>query len=304
MRKIYLLSLVLLFTAVVFFLFTFLSPDSVASNEGVFNENTHQCVVQSPAIPAKVDFAGEKAPLDVLSVKEKLDRELLVNTFFHSSTIQLIKRANRWFPVIEPILKKNNIPDDFKYLALIESGFQNNESPRGAAGFWQFMEKTAQEYKMEVNSYVDERYNVEISTQKACEYFLDSFEEYQNWTLVAAAYNAGKRRISESIEKQKTNDYYDLYLNDETSRYVFRILAIKTIFNDPLLYGFDIKKTDLYPVLITRDIAVDTAIGNLIDFALSQGISYRNLKELNPWFRANYLTNNSGKLYTIKLPNN
>lgn len=302
MRKIYLLSLVLLFTAAIIIMFTFSSSDSVASNDEGFIENTPQCVVKSPPIPAKVNFAGEKAPLNVYSVRERLDRELLVNTFFHSSTIQLLKRANRWFPVIEPILKKNNIPNDFKYLALIESGFMDIESPRGAAGFWQFMEKTAQEYKMEVNQYVDERYNVELATFRACEYLNDSYDEYQNWTLVAAAYNAGKRRISESIEKQKTNDYYELYLNEETSRYIFRILAIKTIFEDPTLYGFDLKKDDLYPVLKIREITVDTAISNLVDFALAQDISYRNLKELNPWLRANYLTNKSGKLYTIKLP--
>ncbi|MEZ5083929.1 MAG: lytic transglycosylase domain-containing protein [Bacteroidales bacterium] len=302
MRKIYLLSIVLLFAAAVFMMFTFSSSESVASDDGEFDLNDQQFSATSPPIPVKVDFAGEDAPLNLYSVREYLDRELLVNTYFHSSTIQLLKCSNRWFPVIEPILKENNIPDDFKYLALIESGFLNVKSPRGAAGFWQFMEKTAKEYKLEVNDYVDERYNLELATTKACEYLADSFEEYQNWTLVAAAYNAGNRRISESIEQQKTNDYYDLYLNEETSRYVFRILAIKTIFNDPLLYGFDIKKTDLYPVLNTKEITVDTAISNLVDFALAQGISYRNLKELNPWLRTNYLTNKSGKLYTIKLP--
>jgi len=232
LRKIVLLSTVLVFiltfTAIIMF-----SGEGSAIAEVVNKNDTKPVLtITSPSLPASVNFADEKAPLDVFYVKEGLDREMLVNSYWHSSTILLLKRANRWFPVIEPILKENNIPEDFKYLALIESGFTKVVSPRGAAGFWQFMEKTAREYKLEVNSYVDERYNVEKATVAACKYFLESYEKYNNWTLVAASYNAGPRRISESLEKQKTNSYYDLYLNEETTRYIYRILAIKTIYEN------------------------------------------------------------------------
>ncbi|MCF8369819.1 MAG: lytic transglycosylase domain-containing protein [Bacteroidales bacterium] len=299
----YLLATVLLLISVgIFALFSFSSLDH--SNKDNDGNTVHQqdAVITSPPLPKKINFAGEPAPLQLTHVIENLDREILVNTYFHSSTIQMIKRANRWFPVIEPVLAKYNIPDDFKYLALVESGFLNVESPMGAAGFWQFMEKTAREYGMEVNDYVDERYNLELSTEKACEYLQDSFEEYQNWTLVAAAYNAGKRRITQSIEQQKTSDYYDLYLNEETTRYVYRILAIKIILNSPKTYGFDIKPAELYPPQKVYFLEITTPIENLLDFALEHDISYRELKYFNPWLRSNYLKNQSGKLYRIKLP--
>jgi hypothetical protein len=258
--------------------------------------------VHPPDIPTNISFAGEKALIDLFYVRESLDRELLVNTYWHSSTILMLKRANRWFPVIEPILKKNNIPDDFKYLALTESGFLNVVSPKGATGFWQFLEKTAKEYGLEINDYVDERYNVEKSTEAACRYFLDSYEEYQNWTLVGAAYNAGKRRITESLEQQKTDNYYDLYLNDETSRYIYRIMAIKIICENPAAYGFMLDLKDLYPVVKLKKLMVDQPIPNLVDFAIDHNITYKLLKEFNPWLRSDKLLNSTGKQYYISLP--
>ncbi|MBN2174297.1 MAG: lytic transglycosylase domain-containing protein [Bacteroidales bacterium] len=256
----------------------------------------------TPEIPTHASFADEKAPLDHLLVREKLDREFLVNTYWHTSTILLIKRANRWFPVIEPILKKNNIPDDFKYLALIESGLTNVVSPKGATGFWQFMEDTAKEYGLEVNDNVDERYNVEKSTEAACRYLQDVFEEYKSWTLVAAAYNAGNRRIAESLEKQKTNNYYDLHLNEETARYVFRILSIKTIYENPTRYGFYLRESDLYPVIPSEIIEVDYSLPDLGSFASEHQINYQILKEFNPWLRSGQLPAKAGKTYRIKIP--
>lgn len=299
LNKIFLLSTVLLFSITVFTLLMF-SGDSKASEE-VLDEKVPLQNVTPPTLPAELSFSGESVPLDIFYVRESLDRELLVNTYWHSSTILLIKRANRWFPVIEPILEKNNIPEDFKYLALIESGFTKVVSPKGAAGFWQFLEKTAREYKLEVNSHVDERYHVEKATEAASAYFLESYENFGNWTLVAASYNAGKRRISESLAKQQTDNYYSLYLNQETSRYVFRILAIKNIFENIETFGFDIKKDELYPVIRTKNIEISTSINNLASFAKENGMNYRMLKELNPWLKSSSLPVTAGKSYEIKL---
>jgi len=258
--------------------------------------------VHSVVIPKKLNFADESVPLDVFYVKESLDRELLVNTYWHSSSLMLFKRANRWFPVIEPILKKNGIPDDFKYLALIESGLQNVSSPAGAKGFWQFLKNTGREYGLEVNSGIDERLNVEKSTEAACRYLNNSYEKYGDWTLVASAFNAGNRRINQALEKQKVDSYYDLLLNDETSRYLFRILAIKTIFNDPETYGFQLTDQDLYPPIPTQTVTVKKTIKDLVRFAQDHNITYKTLKYFNPWILKDYLPNRSRRTYIIKIP--
>jgi len=258
--------------------------------------------VHSVVIPEKLNFADESVPLEVFYVKESLDRELLVNTYWHSSSLMLFKRANRWFPVIEPILKKNGIPDDFKYLALIESGLQNVSSPAGAKGFWQFLKNTGREYGLEVNSGIDERLNVEKSTEAACQYLNDSYERYADWTLVASAFNAGNRRITQALEKQKVDSYYDLLLNDETSRYLFRILAIKTIFNDPETYGFQLTDQDLYPPIPTQTVTVKKTIKDLVGFAKDHNITYKTLKYFNPWILKDYLPNRSRRTYIIKIP--
>jgi len=256
----------------------------------------------APEIPDELYFAGEKVPLDRYYVKEGLDRELLVNTYWHTSTLLLFKRANRWFPVIEPILKENDIPEDFKYLALIESGLTNAVSPSGAKGFWQFLEGTAKDYGLELDEQVDERYHVVKSTEAACDYLRDAYERYENWTLVAAAYNAGQNRIEEEIELQMVDNYYDLYLNEETSRYVFRVLAVKTIFNNPTRYGFHLDEEDLYPPIPTREVVVDQNIDDLRAYSIELGINYRVLKEMNPWLRKDYLKLKNGNKYVILVP--
>ena len=254
--------------------------------------------------PSEIMFAGEKVPLEEPEVYERLDREIHSNAYFHSNTILYLKKANRWFPVIEPILKENGIPDDFKYLALIESGLQNIVSPAGAAGYWQFMKATGKEYGLEINGEGDERYHIEKATKAACHYLKDAYDLYGNWALVAASYNAGKGRISSELERQKAGSYFDLLLVEETGRYVFRILAVKNIFENPQKYGFNIRKADLYSALDYKTVTVDSTITSFADFAKQHNISYKILKHFNPWLRESYLNNSSKTSYEIKLPTN
>jgi len=256
----------------------------------------------SSYFPAAANFAGEATPLKISDVKERLDRELIVNINLHASTILAIKRANRAFPVIEPILKKNGIPDDFKYLAVIESGLVNAVSGAGARGVWQFMPETAKERGMEVNDFVDERYSLEKSTQAACSYLLNAKAKFGTWTLAAASYNGGIAGVNKQIDIQKESNYYDLLLTEETSRYVFRILALKEIMKNPDKYGFSLDKEELYPLLPTRKIVVDSTILDLADFAKAQGINYKILKIHNPWLRDRKLDNPTNKKYTIEIP--
>jgi len=258
--------------------------------------------VYTVKVPQEANFAGEQLPLEVFYVREYLDRELIVNTYFHSSTILLFKRSNRWFPVIEPILAANNIPDDFKYLALIESGLQNVTSPAGAKGYWQFLKHTAREYGLEVNNDIDERYNVEKSTMAACSYLNESYEKYQDWTLVAAAYNAGNRRITQELERQKVDSYYDLLLNEETARYVFRIVAVKTLFENPEKYGFFPSDMELYPPIPSETLTINETVKDLVDFAHDHNINYKTLKYFNPWLLKDYLPNRSRRTYHLKIP--
>lgn len=256
----------------------------------------------SQYFPIAVDFAGEKAPLQIADVKERFDRELLVNANLHSSTILIIKRANRAFPIIEPILKKYGVPDDFKYLAVIESALTNAVSASGAKGVWQFMPETAKEKGMEVNDGVDERYHLQKATEAACKYLLVAKEKFGNWTLAAASYNGGMNGVNTKISEQKVSDYYDLLLTDETSRYVFRILALKEIMQHPNLYGFDVSKDELYENIPTKTLEIDSSITDLALFAKAQGINYKILKIHNPWLRDKKLSNPTKKKYQIEIP--
>jgi hypothetical protein len=252
--------------------------------------------------PTEVDFAGEKAPLQISDVRERLDRELLINANLDATTALIIKRANRVFPIIEPILAKYGVPDDFKYLAVIESGLVNAVSSAGARGVWQFMPETAKEKGMEVNDIVDERYHLEKSTEAACRYLLAAKEKFGSWTLAAASYNGGMNGITKRIEEQKVTNYYDLALTEETSRYVFRILALKEIMRQPAKYGFSIYTSDLYTQIPTKKVAVDSSITDLTGFAISQGINYKILKIHNPWLRDKKLVNPTKKRYEIEIP--
>lgn len=305
-KRIYLVSAIIgmlsaLMVVVSFSFITKKNPGQ-AENEAYREVITEKYRIFSLPLPEKLDFAGEPVPMHQFDIREKLDRELLINTYWHSNSLLSIKRAQRWFPVIEPILAENNIPDDFKYLALIESGFVNVVSPAGASGFWQFIPETGKSYGLEINDVVDERYHVEKSTRAACHYLQDAFDQYNSWTMAAASYNMGIAGPRKQMERQKQNSYYDLLLNDETSRYVFRILAMKEIVNHADQYGFVIRPADLYEPLQFRTITVDSSITNIAEFAKSFGVSYKDLKLHNPWLRDNYLKNRDKKFYEIKIP--
>ncbi len=269
------------------------------NHEGDFKTNYN---IYSLPTPQKLTFAGEIVPTDILDVKERLDRELLVNTYWQSQTVLFLKRANRYFPIIEPILKKNGVPDDFKYLAIIESGLENVVSPAGATGFWQIMKGTATDFGLEVNGYVDERYNLELATQFACDYLNEAYTKFGSWTLAAASYNMGMNGLKSQLQRQKTNNYYDLLFVTETSRYVFRILAVKQILSHYDYYGFHVRPQDLYPAVKTSYFEVDSSIESLADFAYDNKINYKLLKTLNPWLRETKLPNTKQKKYKIKLP--
>ena len=258
--------------------------------------------VEALDIPNVMTFAGERVPLQDTDVRERLDREIHVNTYWHSNMLLMIKKANRFFSEIEPLLKKYNLPDDFKYLAVAESGLDNVTSHAGASGFWQFMKATGKEYGLEINNYVDERYNLELATKVAAQYLINSKELFGSWTNAAAAYNAGNAGITKQMKRQDATDYYSLLLNSETGRYVFRILAFKEILSNPEKYGFYVDQQDLYQAIPTKTIIIDTPVEDFAKFAKQQGINYKILKIHNPWLRDTYLKNASGKAYSIKIP--
>ncbi len=269
------------------------------------NKPTNDYNVYAISMPESMDFAGESVPLDNPDIRERMDRELLVNTYWQSNGLLIIKRANKYFPIIEPLLEKYGLPDDFKYLAVAESALQNNRSPAGAAGFWHFMKGTGREYGLEINDYVDERYNLEKATKVAAEYLKNSKKKFGSWTLAAAAYNAGNGGVQKQINRQQaSNYYYDLLLNNETSRYIFRILAFKEILSNPKKYGFNFQEKDLYNHIPTYKVKVDTAVTDFASFAKQFGINYKILKIHNPWLRDTYLKNASRKEYYIEIPEN
>ncbi len=265
-------------------------------------ESWQPFVAVSYDLPEKISFAGEPVPIDLSDVYERLDKELQINVYLHSSTLFLLKRANRWFPKMEEILKANGIPDDFKYLPLIESALLNATSPKDAVGYWQILESSGKELGLEINKEVDERYDPIKSTEAACKYLKKAYAKFGNWTLVAASYNRGVAGVSGELKNQRVNNYYDLHMNDETSRYVFRILAIKEIFENPVKYGFKLKPQHLYQAEALKHVEVDESIKDLVAFAQSQGSNYKLLKRHNPWLRQNKLTVKRGKKYQIALP--
>lgn len=254
------------------------------------------------SVPDSVSFAGEAMPLMNFDTRESLDRELNATAFRHGSTILTIKRAGRYFSEIEKILKANGIPDDFKYLACAESDLSNAVSPAGATGFWQIMEATGKENGLTINREVDDRYNLEKSTQFACDYFKRAYERYGSWTMAAASYNNGFNGLSEQVDIQKETSYYDLLLNEETARYIFRVVALKLIMSDPSGYGFDIPAEDIYKPVPYAEVSVDTSVTSFEQFARQFDTNYKILKFLNPWLRKPFLTNSNGKKYVIRVP--
>ena len=259
-------------------------------------------LVHDIELPETMEFCGENVPLDRFYVRESLERELMVNTYRHASTILLLKRTTRWFPVIEPILRKNNLPKDFVYLAMIESDLTNAVSPSKAVGFWQFLEGTGKQYSLEIYKEVDMRYHQEKETQAACDFLNELHTKFGSWTLAAAAYNCGNGRISKVLEEQRVDSYYDMQLPEETQRYMFRILALKLITENPEKYGYQISDNGWYPPYETKTVTVTESIPNLVDFAYEQGTNYKMLKYYNPWLRSNSLTISAGNSYDIKIP--
>ena len=253
-------------------------------------------------LPETMEFCGEQVPLDRFYVREALEREILVNTYRHATNILLLKRTTRWFPVIEPILRKNNLPEDFKYLAMIESDLTNAVSPSKAVGFWQFLEGTGKQYKLEIYKEVDMRYHQEKETQAACDFLNDLYKRFGSWTLAAAAYNCGGGKVSRTIEEQHVTSYYDMLLPAETERYIYRILALKLITQNPEKYGFHISDEGWYQPLQYKTVTVTQTIDDLAQWAVNQGTNLKMLKYYNPWLRSNTLTISPGNSYVIKLP--
>lgn len=300
----HLLALPALFLLMVFIkLFNFSSGGQV-SDEDYRSYFVANYKVFGITLPKDLNFCGEQVPVNDFTVREALERELLVNTYWQSQTVLFHKKANRWFPVIEPILKRNGVPDDLKYVVVVESGFSNVVSPQQAAGFWQFVPATAQHFGLEITEDVDERYNVEKATEAACKYFKEAFARYNNWTLAAASYNLGMGGVDKQLSKQQSGNYYDLYLNEETARYIYRILSVKEILTRPKAYGYQLRPGDLYPPIPTTSVTVDSSITDLAAFAIKRGSTYKILKLMNPWLLKSSLNNPNKKKYTLLFPKN
>ena len=266
-----------------------------------YGENsTHK--VYALKLPDTLRFAGESFDITSPDLRERFDRELLVNTYWQSNMMLLLKRSNKFFPLIERVLKEEGVPIDLKYLALIESGLENVSSPAGAKGFWQIMSTTGRDYGLEINSNVDERYHLEFSTKVAAKFLKKAKEKFGSWALAAAAYNRGINGIQRNLTTQKASDYFDLFLGQETSRYVFRILAVKEIIENPIKYGYVFEEKDLYKYIPVRLHGIDTPINNLASFAKKMGVNYKLLKIHNPWLIQNHLKNKSRKYYEIAIP--
>lgn len=286
--------------AILFFLFGFQTTASNAQNNNSPNNNT---TITAPPMPSQVDFAGEALPMDNFDAKERFDRELISNCFRHSATLLFLKRANRYFPIIEPILAKYGIPDDVKYLAVAESALSNAVSPMGASGFWQFMPNSAKEKGLEISAEIDERYHLEKATIAACEYLKDAHKKLGSWVLAAAAYNMGRSGLQKKLKEQGGTNYFDLDLNTETARYILRIMAIKEVMEHPTSYGFQVQKKDLYPPMpVFKTVVEKGSIPSLADYAKKHQISYRMLKLYNPWLLTSSLSNIAKHSYKIKIP--
>lgn len=259
-------------------------------------------VITSIDLTKEYDFAGEAVPKNNFDALERLDRELSVNSYWEANTLINLKASVRYFSVIEPILARYGVPDDFKYMAVAESNLRNEVSPAGAKGIWQFLESTAEYYGLEISTEVDERYHLEKSTEAACKYLKEYYDQLGNWTLAAAAYNMGAPRLTKYLEEQKAQSYYDLNLNSETSRYVFRVIAMKEIMRNPVSYGFYLDTEDLYQPLRYNIVTVEEAVPSWGEFAVAHGTTYRMLKVFNPWLMTNSLTNKAMKKYEVKIP--
>jgi len=300
--KKFLFAFTIVFCLISIWEFTYFSYTKSA-HEHILNLNDSSKII-SIHIPKNLNFAGEKVPVTDFATRKSIEKEFLAIGLWKAQSTLLYKRATRWFPIIEPILKQNDIPDDFKYIALVESQLTNAISPRGATGFWQFVPSAAKSFNLEINEDVDERLHVIKSTQAACKYFKQAYKIFKNWTLVAASYNRGIEGVQNQLNKQNKEEYYTLDLTNETSRYIFKLLAMKEIISRPNVYGYDISKKNNIPFSSTKKITIDTTINNLSDFASQNKTNLEFLKAVNPWLISNKLTNPENKKYIIEIPIN
>ena len=300
-KNIFYASVSIIIIGVIFTLFSYSHTRFDDDLEYQNNVENNYAVYAFP-IPDSLYFAGEKVPLENFDVRESLDLEILKVAYWHSEMFLYLKRANRVFPIVEAILKKNGIPDDFKYLMVAESGLVNVVSPAKAAGYWQFMEKTGRAYGLEINKEVDERYHLKKSTEAACKYLIKRYKKYGSWSMAAASYNAGDGGVNKYLSYQKVKSYYDLAMYTETGRYMYRTLAFKLIMQNPKQYGFNYRKKDLYPQIPVMEVEVDSAITDMIAFSKKYDINYKILKIFNPWLRAHQLTNKTKKKYILDIP--
>lgn len=286
----------------VIFISTRIFTEKANEYDRYFDVQKQSYRIFQPYIPDSIQLFGEKVPIDHIMVRENLERELISVMYWHSRTMLILKRANRFFPMIEPILKENGIPDDFKYLAIAESELSTPISPAGATGYWQFMKETARQYGLEVSNFVDERNHIILSTRAACKYFKDLRNQYGSYTLAAAVYNAGPKKIQEYINTQQTKNYYFLFMNEETSRYIYRIIAYKLICENPTRYGFYLRHKDVYQPWQGKWIEIDTAITDIVKWAQQFNLTYAELKYFNPWIKDFSLPAPSGKKYFFFIP--
>lgn len=270
---------------------------TVDSNQGLPQK------IQSITVKDEFSFAGERVPVEIEDVRERLERELTVNSYYHSSTILNIKRSTRYFPLMKEILAEYNVPEDFLYVAVAESNLDNVRSPAGARGFWQLMPAVAKYFGLTINSEIDERYNVEKATHAACKLILDYKRKFKTWTNAAGAYNIGEGNFKREMIAQKESEYYNMNFGSETNRYVFRVLALKEILTHPERFGFDIPLEDRYqPMSEMKEVEITESIPNLADFAHENNMTYRNLKVYNPWLLSGRLSVSGGKKYKLYVP--
>jgi len=301
MKKLSIVAIILASLAIVGEIFIYASPKE-DSDEVQTRAIMHDYRVYAPVIPDTMTFCGERVPLETYYVRESLDNELIVNMYRQSSTVLYFKRATRYFPTIESILKKNNIPEDMKYLCVIESGLTNATSSANAQGFWQFISSSGKTYGLAIDDDVDMRNDLEASTEAACKYLRSLYNRFHSWTAAAAAYNCGENGLARRMASQNTNNYYDLRLNTETGRYVYRILAMKQIMQHPQQYGYFIRHCDTYPIIPTRTVTLSGQNVDLYQFAQKNNTSYKMLRTLNPWLQTDKLKNKANKSYQVKLP--
>lgn len=297
MKKSILLSLSILFIGNILCAQTYISPD--ANRAG---RNHKPLTVTAPDVPKNFRMFGEKMPLQIWDVRERFDRELLFNSYMQGSTSYIIKLAGRYMPIIERKLKENGVPDDFKYLCVAESALRNQRSRVGAAGFWQFMKGTAPSYGLYIDNEVDERYNPYKSTDAACKYLKQAYAKFGNWTAAAASYNCGMGGYNGNAKRQGSYNFYDLFLPQETMRYVFRIAALKYILENQRALGYNLTSEDIYKPIPTRSVRISRGLGDLSSYARSQGTNYKTLKFLNPWLRNRSFNNSKKRTYTLLLP--